>query len=285
MVDKVEEPINHGAELSGTQAEAEDVKELSEVEALFLKTPDHAKLVRDLRDDSHRVMRLFVELRDNQLGNLDTVNRAIAWMEFLNDFLLIGEHLPPPKSTPYSMAQLVDHDTLAHIAFTVMGLRMNAVKPDADNLLDQISSELGQQIKDVLDRFHKVKKGKDRDTVLSTVTALASRFETLRILDEARIARRSAEESQEEAAQAATEAKQSAVHVKEVAGEEAVGELSNHFSDYARVEQRAADVWRVVAVAVLLGSSAAALWLLHGLTTPDLNDCPPRDRLHCPLQF
>lgn len=107
-----------------------------------------------------------------------------------------------------------------------------------------------------------------RASIMAAQREVLARLLTLQSLDEATMAKQRAAAAEADAARSAAEAQQSAIYVKEVSGQEAVGELSKHFADYASTEKIAADRWRIAAVLTLVTLATAAYWLLHGVQLP-----------------
>jgi hypothetical protein len=233
--------------------------------------------MKELRDLVDTTRRLIALLRKDKYGDDPSLSRASIWLDFLNTVILYGGHAKVNgEDRPFAMGEFLDAAFFDHAEIMVREIQKLASEPGGiesgdlsvslHNLQQFISSvvtELQRKINDIDDKNLRF----EANTALFSVR---SALESARAGENVYSSAELAEEARTRASKAADDADESAVHVREVAGEEAVGELANHFGDYARSERKAANIWRVIAVVTLLAISGAAVWLLNLPATGDI---------------
>ncbi len=150
----------------------------------------------------------------------------------------------------------MDFDPLFNIQGT---LEATIADKDVEELVD-VRRRIAHDLRDLLDEmFARHREGSSPDLwdgFIDRVNAF--------------IAREDIEQTAIEVERLRARAVASVSHVEDIAGGEAVGELSRHFSDFAESELKGANRFRAAAITFTVGAAALAAGFLWGLDDPSV---------------
>jgi hypothetical protein len=214
--------------------------------------------VNELVNELTRISQAVREIRGSGIGTLGAIQRIDASLQALSlaftDFFSRRTDRDVAKQVGNFVPPRMLRDLVALLR-RVPGSVRNEVEGRA--LAETIDASLEVAVfaaEDFMQTFLDVEP-EYREWVHSRIASVRERLIINGIVDTAREAAASATEAE-------TEARRAATHVRDVAGEEAAGELSEHFATVADEERALATRWRRATVVIALALTAAAAVLL-----------------------